>query len=157
MNEGVNNRNEILFAAAVCCISVYVIFTVINFPKEAKTFPFLVSCFTLGLSIIEGTMAYMRMKRRSKESTQDQASAKRAPSTTLIVTAFALIIYPLSVWLIGFYFATAIFLPVAMRLLGVERPLHILAATVFLLGLMLVIFTVILHLQLPLGVLWGGN
>ena len=63
----------------------------------------------------------MRMKRRSKESTQDQASAKRAPSTTLIVTAFALIIYPLSVWLIGFYFAAAIFLPVAMRLLGVER------------------------------------
>lgn len=111
----------------------------------SRMFPVGVSIF----SIILATVLLIRTKMgRNKEEALDFKGGKLAMTMALL-----LIVYVLAIEIVGFYFATPVYLYFTMLILGQKNKKTVAIISFLMPVLVYVFFDVILDMEIPLGML----
>jgi putative tricarboxylic transport membrane protein len=116
-----------------------------------RFFPLIVAVGLIALSII----FLLRATVLPDVGLAQQAAAEQAAThwPTVGLTALALVVYAFALGLLGYIVATALFFPAVARILGSRRPARDLLIGIALGTVVFVVFTRLLGVRLPGGVL----
>ncbi len=113
--------------------------------------------FIMGVALLVNAAAILLDTMLNKQSYADEQVVLRSPGCIkayklmVMVVAYAVLLYVL-----GFYIASFLFLAAAMRFLGLEKKLLILAVSLIFLGIVWLLFSKALHITLPRPIFWEG-
>ncbi|MFV0421064.1 tripartite tricarboxylate transporter TctB family protein [Oleidesulfovibrio sp.] len=96
----------------------------------------------------------MRAKGKAKEKQQEKLKIAAAPRPFWLLVVL-LLLYAAGFEFLGFYLASAIFLPVTMVMLGARKPLSIILTSGGVLGFVYFVFEKLLGVYMPVSSLFG--
>ena len=120
-------------------------------PAESQTYPKFIVIILFGLTTLYLIQMIMNAVKYGTESGKSQFEGFQ-PKQFFVCLGLTLL-YIIAVITVGFYVSTAVFLVVSLLFLKV-KPLYIAIATVALLALIYVAFTLFLRVQLPNNLLF---
>jgi hypothetical protein len=95
-------------------------------------------------------------KTVEKEKTEEERIAARKVKRKMIISFIGMLAVPFASYLIGFILSGCLYVLLTILFWGGSKVSHIIIAEVFLVGLMYGIFTMILDISFPVGILFGG-
>lgn len=141
---------DFVFAVAVCIMGVYVALAAQHFPEEAGGFPIRVAGATSLLALVQ-VITLLRRRRKTAKTARIQANIRQRG---VIITA--VILYPVGIFLVGFYPMTIAMIPAVAYFLGIKKIGIVILTTVVVTMTVYFAFTLMLQLQMPKGILLGG-
>lgn len=152
-------RSEICVIVSVYAICLFFFYMTLQLPSPAQIYPL---CLIVGLAILNSLYLGKCLIKFSKASTGN--GSRISNDLPEIFSGFkfaqfffvlgACLLYPLLLYLIGFYPASLIYLIAVMLGLKV-KPLSMIISVVFLGCLVYGVFTLFLKVPLPIGVIFS--
>lgn len=151
-----NFKKDLYFAAATFICSALIAWQSFNYPVRSAIFPRSLSLLLLGLSLI----LFVRGWRAVSKGKVEMEGAKHRLTIWTIAKnpAFilfnALVLYILGIHYVGYLTSTAVFIGTTMFILGQRNPLSVIALTLFFTALLYYVFSRLLSVPLPVGLLF---
>ncbi len=158
---------ELLLVGAFFVVAVLLYGSTASYPNAvqgstAAYVRFLAMCRG-ALCVIELGLFILRSKKQARAEQMacaDGAQAAEKPDTNFHIAKnpkpfwalfLVLVLYSASLSYVGFYIASAVFLPVTMFILGARKPLTMVLTTIGVLGFVYGVFEKVLEVYLPVG------
>ena len=137
--------------AALCIIVIAALF-LIPTTKLAPLSALLPASMLVGLIVLAAVM--LLVDQRSAAAGETAEPITHAPKR--VMGAFGLVLlYAVSVDLIGFYVSTAVSLPLVAYIFGYRNPVGLAVATCIVLAAIYLIFSISMAQDFPTGLLWS--
>jgi hypothetical protein len=122
--------------------------------------------FVLGLLVLVGVLfadslgapprPMLLPKTVQKEKTEEERIAARKVKRKMIISFIGMLAVPFASYLIGFILSGCLYVLLTILFWGGSKISHIIIAEVFLIALMYGVFTKILDISFPVGILFGS-
>lgn len=137
-----------LAGALFLALAVAVYALALNFPPNAPD----AARYTEFLALILGVLSLLLVFSAKGESSVVWFKALKA----WLITAFLSLVYVLVTSPLGFYVASAIYVPALSWALGLRRPVLLVLSVVITLVVVWLVFQKFLMVPVPMGTLWGA-
>jgi putative tricarboxylic transport membrane protein len=155
LNKANKIKKDIAITSGLTLFSIYIYLTASKFPKEAGTFPKIVSIFVIVLCIGQLILSATNLIRALKSVDNKSDSDKKPINKDFIITIITLIVYPILIFVIGFLLASFVYLVYTMYTYGYRNKLGITLISVITIVALYVIFVLTLRINLPVGLIGG--
>lgn len=139
---------DIAITLALIVLCVFVFMTADGFKGESGMFPRIVAVITLALcamQLVEGLYTYNK--------TEKEPTGKRPDPTGFYKAVISLVVYVLLIFILGYYVATAAYLLIGIYLFGYKKKLSLTLIVTGMIAGIYVLFTLMLRVQLPSGLI----
>ena len=155
---------ELFLLGTFLAVAVFLYISTATYPQAvqgstAAYVRFLAVCMGL-LCAVEILFCYFRKGRNTQNVQNDE---QKSHSDVFYIGTrplmfwsllLVLVIYAASFSYLGFYIASALFLPITMFILGARKPISIASSTLFVLLFVYAVFERILEVYMPIGTLF---
>ena len=127
----------------------------LNAPPRPMLLPKAVQFFLLVMLSIQ-FLKCLLAKTIEKEKTAEERIAARKVNRKMLISFIGMLSVPFASYVIGFILSGCLYVLLTILFWGGSKIIHIIIAEVFLVALMYGVFTRILDISFPVGILFGG-
>jgi hypothetical protein len=148
-------KGETLFVLVLLMLVGVLFVDSLSAPPRPMLLPKAVQFFLLVMLSIQ-FFKLLLTKTVEKEKTEEERIAARKMTRKMVISFIGMLAVPFASYLIGFILSGCLYVLLTILFWGGSKVSHIIIAEVFLVGLMYGIFTMILDISFPVGILFGG-
>lgn len=148
-------KGETLFVLGLLVLVGVLFADSLNAPPRPMLLPKAVQFFLLVMLSIQ-FFKLLLTKTVEKEKSEAERIAASKVTKKMIISFIGMMAVPLASYLIGFILSGCLYVLLTILFWGGSKISHIIIAEVFLVALMYGVFTMILDISFPLGILFGG-
>lgn len=140
---------DIAITLCLIALCIFVFATAGGFKGESGMFPRIVAAVTLALCVLQLVANLHDCAAAAKAPAEE----KRQGSTGFIKASVSLIAYVTLIFVLGYYVATALYLLFGIYLFGFQKKVPLALIVSGMIACVYILFTVMLRVQLPIGLL----
>ncbi len=148
-------KGEALFVLGLLVLVGVLFYDSLSAPPRPMLLPKAVQFFLLVMLSIQ-FLKCLLAKTVEEERSEEELAAARKVKWKMVISFIGMLSIPFASYLIGFMLSGCLYVLLTILFWGGSKISHIIIAEVFLISLMYGVFTMIMDISFPVGILFGG-